>query len=247
MRRKIVMLVGSLFLIFSVVFPDEEGQRILKKVSSTVSAPRDMKAKLTIVLIDRNGNEKYRKAEMYAKEDNKRIVRFTEPADQRGIAFLSLPGDVQYLYMPAFKKVRRIAPHIKNTKFAGTDFTYEDLSASKYDEDYNADLVREDEAHWILELTPKPGVRKSYSKMVMSVRKDNYYPDKVEFYDKNNKLIKILKNLKISKHKGYWYAGVALMEDLEEHHSTKMILEEVVFDSGLSDKLFTQRQLIRWR
>ncbi|RKY54652.1 MAG: hypothetical protein DRP92_00420 [Candidatus Neomarinimicrobiota bacterium] len=247
MSRKALIVVSIISLTFSLAFSDAKGERILKQVSSTVSAPKDMKAKLTIVLIDRKGNKKYRKAEMYAKEDEKRIIRFTEPADQRGIAFLSLPGDIQYLYMPAFKKVRRIAPHIKNTKFAGTDFTYEDLSTSKYDRDYSADLIRENETHWVLELTPKPGVKKSYSKMIMHVRKDNYYPDKVEFYDKNGTLTKVLENLKISRQKEYWYAEVALMKDLKENHSTKMILEEVSFDSNLSDKLFTRRQLIRWR
>ncbi|NIM57731.1 MAG: outer membrane lipoprotein-sorting protein, partial [Candidatus Aminicenantes bacterium] len=80
-----------------------------------------------MVLIDKNGKEKDRDAVMLQKGSEKRMIKFLSPADQKGIAFLDLPNDMMYLYLPAFKKVRRIAAHIKNQKFAGTDMTYDDL------------------------------------------------------------------------------------------------------------------------
>ena len=78
MSRKALIVVSIISLTFSLAFSDAKGERILKQVSSTVSAPKDMKAKLTIVLIDRKGNKKYRKAEMYAKEDEKRINKVSK-------------------------------------------------------------------------------------------------------------------------------------------------------------------------
>jgi hypothetical protein len=54
------------------------------------------------------------------------------PASEAGIAFLSLPDDLMYLYMPAFGRERRIASHVKNQSFAGTDFSYEDMEAREY-------------------------------------------------------------------------------------------------------------------
>jgi len=57
------------------------------------------------------------------------MFRFTAPASQAGIAFLSLPNDVMYMYLPAFGKERRIASSAKNQNFAGTDFSYDDMES----------------------------------------------------------------------------------------------------------------------
>jgi len=238
-------LMVILMLLSSTMLFATDAQKIVAKADSVVNAPQDQKATMKMILINKNGNEKHREAEFLQKGDEKRIMRFTAPADQKGIAFLGLPNDVQYLYMPAFHKVRRIASHVKNTKFAGTDFTYDDLSSFKYSEDYNAKLLSEDNQFWILELTPKPGVKKDYGKLKMWVRKDNYYPAKVEFYDKGGNLWKVMERRQIEKMGKYWVSKEMEMKDLKEQHSTIMKLENVEFDTGLSDKLFTQRYLKR--
>ncbi len=232
-------------VLFTALLFAQEAQEIVAKADSVVNAPKDQKATMKMILIDKNGNEKHREAQFLQKGDEKRIMRFTAPADQKGIAFLGLPNDVQYLYMPAFHKVRRIASHVKNTKFAGTDFTYDDLSSFKYSEDYNAKLLSEDNQFWVLELTPKPGVKKDYGKLKMWVRKDNYYPVKVEFYDKGGNLWKVMERRQIEKMGKYWVSKEMEMKDLKEQHSTIMKLEDMKFDTGLSDKLFTKRYLKR--
>ncbi len=223
----------------------QDAQKLLAKADSVLNAPNDEKAVLKMVLIDKNGNEKHRVAEFLQKKEEKRIMRFTAPADQKGIAFLSLPGDVQYLYMPAFHKVRRIASHVKNTKFAGTDFTYDDLSSFKYSKEFNATLLETTDQFYVLELIPKPGVKKDYGKLKMWLRKDNYYPVKVEFYDKAGNLWKVMERRKVEKVGKYWVSKEMEMKDLKEQHTTRMLLENIQFDIGLSDKVFSKRYLKR--
>ncbi len=41
----------------------------------------------------------------------------------------------------------------------------------------------------------------------------------------------------------YWYAKELLMTDLIKAHSTKIIMEEIKFDQGLSDDIFTVDKL----
>ena len=244
MKRTLILSI--VFLVLSAdFFLAQQAQEIVAKADAVINAPKDQKATMKMILTDKNGNEKHREAEFLQKGDEKRIMRFTKPADQKGIAFLGLPNDVQYLYMPAFHKVRRIASHVKNTKFAGTDFTYDDLSSFKYSEDYNARLINEDNQYWILELKPKPGVKKDYRKLKMWVRKDNYYPAKLEYYDKGGNLWKVMERRKIEKIGKYWISREMEMKDLKEQHSTIMQLEDIEFDTGLSDKLFTKRYLKR--
>ncbi len=133
--------------------------QILTNLDDVMNAPKDQTLKQKVVLIDRKGNEKERVMQIYQKGDDKRMAKFLSPADQKGIAFLSLPNDVIYLYLPAFKKVRRIATHVKNTKFAGTDFTYEDMEAKRYSEKWIPELIKAENDNYELELKPKSGTR----------------------------------------------------------------------------------------
>ncbi len=193
-----------LMLVFSINAQDaysKNAQSILAKADAVINAPNDMHQFSKMILIDKNGNKKVRKSEMYQKGDEMRLVRFLSPADQKGIGFLSLPNDVMYLYLPAFHKIRRIASHVKNENFAGTDFSYDDMSSFKYAEEYNAKLLETKNSVYVLELTAKPGIKKDYSKLIMEIRKDNFYPVKISFYDKAGNLWKILTRKKMLQKK----------------------------------------------
>lgn len=220
--------------------------QILTKSDAVVNAPADQEITLEMILIDKAGKEKTREAKMWQKGSDMRMIKFLSPADQKGIGFLDLPDDVMYLYMPAFKKVRRIASHVKNESFAGTDFTYDDMAALNYADDYTPTLLESDDAElYVLELVPKEGIDKDYSKLVMSVRKDNFYQVKIEYYSKDGKLWKVMERKKLEKIDGHWTAREAGMHDLKKNHRTKMVIVAVKFDQGLKDDLFTQRYLKR--
>ena len=64
----------------------------------------------------------------------------------------------------------------------------------------------------------------------------------MEFYDKGGKKFKesTYEYEKIGK---YWNAKEVIMTNLKKNHSTKIRLENVVFDQGLSDDLFTVENL----
>jgi len=220
---------------------------ILKKADAVVNAPLDQQFSSTMILIDKNGNQKIRKTIMYQKGDEKRLVRFLSPADQKGISFLSLPNDINYLYLPAFHKVRKIASHVKNQNFAGTDFSYDDMSSFKYAKEYDPVLVETTDEYWVLELTPKAGIKKDYSKLKMWVAKNNFYPFKIEHYDKAGKLWKVMTREKIVQKGKYWVAMEMEMRDLKKQHSTKTIIENIELDKGLSDKIFTKRNLKKFK
>ncbi|NIM58780.1 MAG: outer membrane lipoprotein-sorting protein [Candidatus Aminicenantes bacterium] len=218
---------------------------VLKKVDVVLNAAKDQDLKMKIVLIDKNGKEKDREAVMLQKGSEKRMIKFLSPADQKGIAFLDLPNDIMYLYLPAFKKVRRIAAHIKNQKFAGTDMTYDDLGTINYSEEYDPVFVEKNEQHFVLELTPKQGIKKDYSKLKIWVLKNNFFLEKMEFFDKGGNLWKKGEWREIEKNNNYWVAREIEFHDIKDDHRTKVILLEVKFDTGLKDEFFTPRYLKR--
>jgi outer membrane lipoprotein-sorting protein len=239
----VIAMVIIMSLSISTTAQELSALDITKKMDAVVNAPKDMHQFLKMILIDKDGDEKERKSEMFQKGDDTRLVRFLSPADQKGISFLSLPDDVMYLYLPAFRKIRRIASHVKNENFAGTDFTYDDMSTFNYAEEYNPKLLETTDEIYILELTPKSDVKKEYSKLKMFVRKDNFYPVKIEHFDQGGNLWKVMERRKIEKKGGHWVATEMEMKDLKKQHSTISITETIELDSGLSDQIFTKRNL----
>lgn len=216
---------------------------ILTQVDAAVNAPRDQSMDMKLILIDKSGAEKVRELTMLQKGSDKRMGKFLSPADQKGIGFLSLPAGVMYIYLPAFNKTRRIASHVKNNKFAGTDFTYEDMEAKNYSGSWLPKLLRSEDGKYVLELKPKNGAETEYSRIVMWIGEQDYYPLKFEYYDKGGKLSKIMTRDKIETVGGYLTARVTEMRDMGSGHTTRMVITNIRYDSGIPDDRFTERYL----
>ncbi|MDW7679751.1 MAG: outer membrane lipoprotein-sorting protein [bacterium] len=199
--QKLISLIMVLIMSWAIsaTAQDLSALDIVKKSDATVNAPKDQYLDSKMILINKNGDQKVRKTVMYQKGDEKRLIRFLSPADQKGIGFLSLPNDINYLYLPAFHKVRKIASHIKNQSFAGTDFSYDDMSSFKYAEEYDPKLLETTGENYVLELTPKANLKKDYSKLKMLVAKESFYPVKIEHYDKAGNLWKVWSEKKLLK------------------------------------------------
>ena len=220
----------------------QDANAILKKMDDVMYSPRDMIGKNKIVLIDKSGKQEIREANILQKGNDKRIFRFTAPASQAGIAVLSLPDDVMYLYLPAFGKERRISTSVKSQNFAGTDFSYDDMEAKPYSDKYNPKLIKTETNVFVLELVPKG--QSDYSKIVVNTNSTNYYPELMEYYDKGNTKIKEAKYI-FNKVGNYWNAQEIEMTDLKKNHKSKMQMSDVKYDTGLTDDDFTVRKLIQ--
>ncbi len=239
-----------LFLVALVLMGKLMGQQlspedILQKTDDVANAPKNQYMESTMLLIDKDGDQKERKMLIYQKGEDNRLVRFLSPADQKGISFLSLPNDVMYLYLPAFRKIRMIASHVKNESFAGTDFSYDDMSSYKFADEYTAVLTNSDDQYFNLELKPKPNVDKDYSKLEMTILKDKYIAVKINYFDKGGNLWKTLTRGNLVKKDDYWVAMTMMMKDLKKKHNTVMNIEKIDFDIEMSDTIFTKRYLKR--
>ncbi len=241
MKKVILMLV---VMIAGMSVYAQNATEVLKKMDDVLFAAKDQKVDLKIIIFDKNGKQKIRKAKSKQMGTNYRLIRFTEPASQRGIAFLSLPNDVMYVYLPAFKKERRVAGHVKTQNFAGTDFAYEDLESKPYSEKYNPTSVKDNGKFYVLEAKPKDK-NSAYSKLIITINKSNYYPKEVKYFDKKGRLSKHLTNKKIEKKGKYWISTDILMETISKKTKTEMIFENVSFDNGFTKDDFSVRKLVQ--
>lgn len=221
------------------------GNEVLKKIEDVYNAPSDRVAEIKMVLIESDGNQKTREMKVWMKGKYKKLFVFKSPADVKGIGFLVLSDNELYLYLPAFKKIRRIASHVKNEAFMGTDFSYNDLAKSEFTKNYNAEIKEENENQYVLELIPKPDSDVEYSKLLMFVNKKIFLPDSVKFFDRGKNLFKIMRNKNFSQIKNYWVISKIEMENIKDKHKTIMETIKEELDIGLPDEIFTQRNLKR--
>ncbi len=246
--KQYLLLIMVLVFSFTAAFGTAlDALDIVKKGDDILNAPEDAYIVSTMLLIDKKGNKSERKSEMFQKGVDKRLIRFLTPADQKGIGFLTLPDDVMYLYLPAFKKVRKIASHVKNQNFAGTDLTYGDLSHFEFHKTHRAEMISQEQNEYVIKLVPEEKKDKDYAYLLAYYRKDNFYPVKIEFFDTSGKIWKIIDRKDIRIIDGYLTSMKMEIKDLKKNHSTISTINEAEFDIGLKEDVFTKRNLIRIR
>lgn len=235
-----IALISVLILTGMVSTQAQDTEKILEELDRVLYAPKDMKGTNTLILIDKNGKQEVREAYLMQKGADKRLMRFTSPASQEGIAVLALPNNVMYMYLPAFKKERRISASVKNQNFAGTDFSYDDMEPKPYTEKYNSRLLEESSDAYVIELIPKE--RSDYSKIIATINKEHFYPETMEYYDRANTKVKVAR-YSFKKEGKYWTSSEIEMTNLKKDHVTKMQMSDVTYDSGIPDSQFTVRML----
>lgn len=227
---------------------EDPGTAILQKVDEITNAPSDEMSDMRIILIDKKENQKERLLKTWTKyfkdRDSWRMVKFLSPTDVRGVGFLVLAQDQMYLYLPAFHRIRRIASHSKKESFMGSDLSFSDMETKRLCEDYDARLLEETSDSYFLELIRRPGSDKPYSRIKMTVEKSSNVPTYMESFDDGNNLWKVWK---MTPYKSGKYYTVSRMEveEKKKEHVTIVERENIQFDQGLEDKIFTKRFLKR--
>ena len=235
--------IGLLIILSGHPSISQDAYILIQKMDELMQAPKDKEGNIKIILSNlKSGKIKEREAIMKQKGKDKRLYRYTLPESQAGIATLSLPDGVMWMYMPAFGKPKKISLLSKSQAFTGTDFSYEDMESKSYSERYIPSFLNEKDETYAIELVPKSDKSK-YSRIIVHVHKTNNYPVLMEYFDKGNKKFKEA-TYKYKNNGQYWYAEEVIMTDLKKEHSTIIEMKDVKFDQGLSDDEFTVESLV---
>ena len=238
-------------MFFPILVFSQSGRDIAEMIENR-PAPDDLINKTVMILTNSKG--KTRTHKMISKSKNgseKQIIWFMEPKDDRGIAFLKIEhknrDDEMRMWLPAFKKVRRISSKKKSDSFMGSDLSFEDLSNRRLN---GNDYKRLEDAKWlgrdcyVLETVPKKESKSNYVRHVSWIDKNHINILKEQSFNKKNKLEKE-KHFSYETRGKYQLIKKVSVENLLEKHATEITFSDIVINSGISDKLFNDISLRR--
>ena len=239
--------------------PEEKGLAIAQEADERDTGFSDFTANMQMILMNKHGQRSERKIRirtLEVKEDgDKSLTIFDTPRDVKGTAFLSFThkvgDDDQWLYLPAVKRVKRISSRNKSGSFMGSEFSYEDIASQEL-EKYTYKWVRDERYQdldcFVVEQYPVDKKNSGYTKQVIWLDKKEYRAWKVEYFDRKNSHLKTLTTTGYRKYLDkYWRPDEMYMVNHQTGKSTKLIMSNYKFRTGLKDSDFSQNSLRRVR
>ena len=231
-------------------------EEIMAKAHLAMFYPgEDMRARVTMRLVSRDGKERVRELTMSRRDlqdggEQRYFIYFHRPPDVREMTFLvwKYPGrdDDRWLYVPALKLVRRIAASDKRSSFAGSDFSYEDVSGREPEEDTHK-LLREEKVGErpasVVESVPKDPASVDFSRKVSWIDKATWLPLKEEYYDRRGELARVFTAEELKEIQGFWTVTKRVMKNVQTGHWSESVMAEVRYNQKLLPELFTERAL----
>lgn len=246
------MLVGIYLFPCSAYAADLTAHEIAQRANNAAYyAAKDGRAKATMTITDSQGRTRVREMTILRKDitdggDQKFYVYFHKPGDVRGMAYIVWKqtgrDDDRWLYMPALDLVKRIAASDKRASFAGSHFTYEDISGRGIDQDSH-ELLSSDGTTYVLKNTPKDANLVEFAYFIVTIDTVSFLPVKAEYYDKNDKLYRIITAVDVKEIEGYPTVVMMKSEDLNAKANTVTEFSYMDYDIGLTEDVFTERYL----
>ncbi len=129
---------------------------------------------------------------------DKSVVEFLSPPDVDGTALLShakiKEADDQWLYIPALKRVKRIASSNRSGPFVGSEFAYEDITAdelNKYHYRYLRQAPCDERNCLVIQRTPVYD-DSGYAYQEVWIDDQDYQQRRVEYFDRASQHAKTL-------------------------------------------------------
>ncbi len=220
----------------------QDALTVVKKLDATLAKVADKTVDVEMVLENlKTKKVETKKAVLMQKGPNMKLFRYIAPPSDSGIATLALPNNEIYVYLPMFKKPKKMTNLAESKAFNKSDFSISDMSNSGFADNYTLNLLATEATYYTVEFIPKSKTGE-YGKLVMNINKINFYPDRIEYYDTKMTLEKFAVYHHINL-KGIWVADKVTMENAKTKHKTTLKMSNFKLNQGLSDSVFTVEKL----
>ena len=215
----------------------------------------DQRTRVSMRLINPHGKERIREMTLLRKNlgavgEQRYYIYFHQPSDVKGTAFMvwKYPAreDDRWIFIPAINLVRRIAADDKRSSFVGSDFTYEDVSGRDVEDEAHTLLGEETlNGRPVYRVESVPKAKVDYARRVALIDRERGLPLKEEYYDMRGELLRTFSADEVREVSGHWTVTRRSMRDAQSGHRTEVVYEEIEYDVGLTEDLFSERYLRR--
>jgi hypothetical protein len=195
--------LGLILPLLQAAAQQPDASQIMVK-SRDQSITGSLNATVVLTITEKGGSTRNRTISMmtksYADGLEKRIIRFIEPADVRGTSMLVVDNrssaDEMWIYLPALKKTRRIVTSEKGKSFMSSEFSNADMSSPAISDFTHKHLEKSGiNNQWIIESIPvneDKADEYGFSKKISYISIDKNQVLKMEFYNFDNELFKVI-------------------------------------------------------
>ncbi len=189
--------------------------------------------------------------------EDKGLMIFREPRDIRGTGLLThsnkFRNDDQWLFLPAFNRVRRISSSGQSSSFVGSEFSFEDMRATIV-EKYTYLWLRDEPCPGAPDLICSVNERRptdsdsGYTRIVSWIDQEEYRVWQANFFDRRDAFLKTLTASSYHQYKNqFWRADLLVMVNHQTGKSTDLVWDSFDFDADFEDGDFSTRALERSR
>lgn len=252
-----MMLLGFLLPLLQAAaqLPDA-GQIMIRSRDLTITG--SMKADINLTITEKGGATRNRTITMTTKSFGdgleKRFIRFIEPADVRGTAMLIVDNknsaDEMWIYLPALRKIRRVVSSEKGKSFMSSEFSNSDLTSPPLS-DFVSRHLKESGAdnQWVIESRPaSSGLADEYGflRKVSYISMDNYQVKRIEFFNFDDKVYKILEIKSIHPlPDGKYLVKDMIANNLIKSRKSEILFTNIIEGVKVDDSFFSVQNLER--
>jgi outer membrane lipoprotein-sorting protein len=176
------------------------------------------------------------------------LVRVTAPPKEAGMATLKAGQEV-WNYLPRVDRTIKVPPSLMMGSWMGSHFTNDDLvKESRMVDDYDITIAFDGERDgvpvWEFNLTPKPEAAVVWGRVVEQVRKADYMPTWVRYYDEDGALVRTMTFSDYERMGGRLVPSKMVVVPTDKpDESTALIYKHLEFDIPISKSFFSLRNL----
>jgi hypothetical protein len=256
MEREIILSILLLPIIW-LKSQTPDAQQIMAR-SRDLSLTGSMSAKITMLITEKNGAVRSRSIAMttksYPDDTEKRFIKFLGPPDVKGTAMLVIDNknipDEMWIYLPALKKTRRIVTSEKGKSFMSSEFSNADMSSPALSDFINRHLERSGTGNqWIIESKPVDGNTADeygYSRKISYINTENHQVLKMEFFNFDNELFKVIEILSIYRLSGGKFIVKKMVaNNLITLRKSEINMTDISAGGDVDDSVFSLQNLER--
>jgi hypothetical protein len=256
MKRKLILLL-SLLPLFQAAAQLPDADQVMSR-SRDLTMTGSMSCTISLTITEKGGSVRQRTISMISKSypdgAEKRLIRFIEPADVRGTSMLVIDNkdiaDEMWIYLPALKKTRRIVSAEKAKSFMSSEFSNADMSSPTLSDFKNKHLDKSGENNlWIIESVPVSTDKADeygYSRKITYINSANWQVKKVEYYNFDNQLFKIMEVRNIQPFENDKYIIKDMVAtNIITGRSSRILFGKITTGVNISDSEFSLQNLER--